>query len=182
MSFIKELPNIDLYTKAYYEDRDYDLTNPVSLFYIGGIAGGGGPLATIIKNDDNNIAIIFTNDSSRLGHTKLETIITTTNLETIKDSLKNNNVYEPFLKNGQHYYAKLDRKHNLTGHVKTTFTQNYLTWDDFMKNEIISPDLPYTDMFNWALDEYNLKNEKSLNKLFNDLENWVNTDPKTAEK
>lgn len=182
MSFIKELPNIDLYTRAYYEDRNYNFSNPICLFYIGGIAGGSGPLATLIKNDKNKIAIIFTKDSSNIGHTKLETIITETNLETIKDSLRNNLVYESFLKDSKHYYAKLDRKRNLSGYLKTTFTQDYLTWDELVKTKSIVPDLTYTDMFNWALDEYNITNETSLNALFTDLENWVNTDPKTAEK
>lgn len=182
MYFIKESPKIDLYTKDYYEDRNYNFKNPICLFYIGGIAGLEGPLATLIKNDKNEIAIIFTKDSSDLGHTKLHTIITETNIDTIKNSLTNNNVYEHFLKDGKHYYANLNRKYNLSGQVKTTFTQDYLTWDELVKTESIATDLTYTDMFNWALDEYNITNETSLNALFTDLENWVNTDPKTAEK
>lgn len=105
------MPEIDLYTEEYL--TNFDINNPACLFYFGGVAGEEGPLATLVKDNDGSlIIIIMTLDASSFFNNEILTIIGTTNLETIKESLKKDQVYLPLFE-GKHYYSQFKKKLNL---------------------------------------------------------------------
>lgn len=168
MNFIKEFPRMDLISKEYLKGKDFNLDKPLCLFYIGSGSGITGIQVTLFKNDKKNLVIVFTLDtSSYLISSNITTIIAKTDLESIKESLSTKLVYLPLL-NGEHYYCKVFKTWK-----STSLEQSYITWKEIINKNILYKDLSYTDMFNWALDEYNLGNEKSLEYLFKDLETWL---------
>lgn len=171
------MPRTDLYTEKCL--TNFDTSNPACLFYIGGIAGGEGPLATLVKDNDGDLGFIITQDSSSFLKEEILTIVGFTNLETIKESLKKDLVYLPLFED-KHYYSQIKR--NFHPYRKTELKQDYISWDEIVKQKLLYPDLTYTDMFNWALDDYNLKSEKGLNSLFEELDKWYNSDFNKTEQ